>query len=128
MSDPIQPPSESGGFNLDWQVASRYAHFAGGFWTGDAPPQNWWRAWWLRGPLLLVARVIQIAIGAVHGLLGHHGRSAQRAWALTLALAGSLMLSTYVTVLMNQWNRWFFDALERRDYGDTQVRFYRHGV
>ena len=43
------------------------------------------------------------------------GSTARQAWTLTLALAASLVLSTVVTVLMNQWNRWFFDALERRD-------------
>ena len=76
MSDPIEPPSEGGGFNLDWRVARRYAHFAGGYWTGT---------------------------------------TARQAWTLTLALAATLLASTFVTVLMNQWNRWFFDALERRD-------------
>jgi vitamin B12/bleomycin/antimicrobial peptide transport system ATP-binding/permease protein len=43
------------------------------------------------------------------------GSTARQAWMLTLALACSLILSTVVTVAMNQWNRWFFDALERRD-------------
>ncbi len=43
------------------------------------------------------------------------GGTTRQAWTLTLALAGSLLLSTYVTVKMNQWNRGFFDALERRD-------------
>ena len=43
------------------------------------------------------------------------GPTGRGAWTLTLALAASLLLSTFVTVLMNQWNRWFFDALERRD-------------
>lgn len=38
-----------------------------------------------------------------------------RAWQLTLGLAASLILSTYVTVQLNHWNRWFFDALERKD-------------
>ena len=76
MSDASLTPPESGGFNLDWRVARRFAHFAGAYWTGA---------------------------------------TARQAWALTLALAGTLLLSTFVTVLMNQWNRWFFDALERRD-------------
>jgi vitamin B12/bleomycin/antimicrobial peptide transport system ATP-binding/permease protein len=43
------------------------------------------------------------------------GETARRAWLLTLALAGSLLASTWVTVQMNHWNRWFFDALERKD-------------
>ena len=43
------------------------------------------------------------------------GENARRAWLLTLGLAGSLVLSTYATVQMNHWNRWFFDALEKKD-------------
>jgi len=43
------------------------------------------------------------------------GPSAARAWALTLGLAAFLLLATTVTVAMNQWNRWFFDSLEKRD-------------
>src|SRR6185436_13922216 len=43
------------------------------------------------------------------------GPSARRAWGLTLGLAALLLLSTAATVAMNQWNRWFFDSLERRD-------------
>ncbi len=43
------------------------------------------------------------------------GASAPRAWALTAALAGFLLMSTAATVAMNHWNRWFFDSLEARD-------------
>lgn len=43
------------------------------------------------------------------------GSTTRRAWLLTLGLAGSLVLSTYATVQMNHWNRWFFDALEKKD-------------
>jgi vitamin B12/bleomycin/antimicrobial peptide transport system ATP-binding/permease protein len=43
------------------------------------------------------------------------GPTARRAWMLTLGLIACLLLSTVVTVAMNQWNRWFFDALEKRD-------------
>lgn len=43
------------------------------------------------------------------------GPTKVRAWQLTLGLAASLILSTYVTVQLNHWNRWFFDALERKD-------------
>ena len=43
------------------------------------------------------------------------GPTQSRAWGLTLGLAASLVLSTYVTVYLNHWNRWFFDALEKRD-------------
>jgi vitamin B12/bleomycin/antimicrobial peptide transport system ATP-binding/permease protein len=43
------------------------------------------------------------------------GRTARQAWLLTLGLAASLVLSTYITVQMNYWNGWFFDALEKKD-------------
>jgi putative ATP-binding cassette transporter len=43
------------------------------------------------------------------------GAGAIRAWTLSLGLAAALLLSTAATVALNQWNRWFFDALERRD-------------
>jgi vitamin B12/bleomycin/antimicrobial peptide transport system ATP-binding/permease protein len=43
------------------------------------------------------------------------GPTARRAWLLTIGLVACLLLSTLVTVWLNQWNRWFFDALERRD-------------
>lgn len=43
------------------------------------------------------------------------GATKTRAWTLTLALIGTLLLSTWITVKMNQWNGWFFDALARRD-------------
>lgn len=43
------------------------------------------------------------------------GPTARRAWTLTLGLVACLLLSTVVTIALNQWNRWFFDALERRD-------------
>ncbi|MFN3743523.1 MAG: ABC transporter ATP-binding protein/permease [Hyphomicrobiaceae bacterium] len=43
------------------------------------------------------------------------GEGARRAWALTIALAVCLLLSTAATVVLTHWTRWFFDALERRD-------------
>ena len=43
------------------------------------------------------------------------GPTAATAWALTLGLALCLSLSTAVTVGLNHWHRWFFDALEQRD-------------
>lgn len=39
----------------------------------------------------------------------------RRAWLLTIGLAASLIASTTITVMMNHWNRWFFDALEKKD-------------
>jgi vitamin B12/bleomycin/antimicrobial peptide transport system ATP-binding/permease protein len=43
------------------------------------------------------------------------GTTQSRAWGLTVGLAASLVLSTYATVYLNNWNRLFFDALENRD-------------
>lgn len=43
------------------------------------------------------------------------GQSARTAWTLTLGLALFLLLSLIATVALNHWNRWFFDALERKD-------------
>ncbi len=43
------------------------------------------------------------------------GDSARAAWFYTLGLAGFLVLKLFVDVGVNRWNRWFFDALERRD-------------
>lgn len=43
------------------------------------------------------------------------GDSARQAWFWTLALGGTLVLRLAVDVANNRWNRWFFDALERRD-------------
>jgi putative ATP-binding cassette transporter len=43
------------------------------------------------------------------------GETAAKAWLLTLGLAVFLSLSTAITVGLNRWQRWFFDALEKRD-------------
>ena len=43
------------------------------------------------------------------------GVTRRRAWGLTLALALCLLASTGATILLNAWNRVFFDALENRD-------------
>lgn len=43
------------------------------------------------------------------------GASASQAWLLTIGLGICLTLSTAVTVALNHWNRWFFDALEKKD-------------
>ncbi|HRE22222.1 MAG TPA: ATP-binding cassette domain-containing protein [Rhabdaerophilum sp.] len=43
------------------------------------------------------------------------GESARSAWLLTLGLALFLVLSTSVTLGLNRWQKWFFDALERKD-------------
>ncbi|MFM9941379.1 MAG: ABC transporter ATP-binding protein/permease [Hyphomicrobiaceae bacterium] len=43
------------------------------------------------------------------------GQTARQAWLLTIGLGICLALSTAVTVALNHWNRWFFDALEKKD-------------
>ena len=43
------------------------------------------------------------------------GAGARRAWLLTIGLGAFLAASTAVTVALNHWNRWFFDALEKKD-------------
>jgi putative ATP-binding cassette transporter len=43
------------------------------------------------------------------------GPTARSAWFWSVALASCLVLKLFVDVSVNQWNRWFFDALERRD-------------
>jgi vitamin B12/bleomycin/antimicrobial peptide transport system ATP-binding/permease protein len=42
------------------------------------------------------------------------GGSARRAWGLTLGLITCLSLSVGVTLAMNHWHRWFFNALENK--------------
>lgn len=43
------------------------------------------------------------------------GRSARRAWLLTLALSGCLIVNVAINFAVNAWNRRFFDALEATD-------------
>ncbi len=43
------------------------------------------------------------------------GPTARGAWSLTGGLVGLLLLSTSATLLLNHWNRLFFDSLESRD-------------
>lgn len=43
------------------------------------------------------------------------GATAGRAWGLTIGLGIFLSLSMAATVGLNRWQRWFFDALERKD-------------
>ena len=43
------------------------------------------------------------------------GATARRAWLLTIALASLVIANIGVNLGVNQWNRVFFDALERRD-------------
>jgi putative ATP-binding cassette transporter len=43
------------------------------------------------------------------------GKTRLEAWLLVAAIAATLSLSLAATVALNTWQRWFFDALERKD-------------
>jgi putative ATP-binding cassette transporter len=43
------------------------------------------------------------------------GRKRWRAWALTITVLVFIAAQTAAAVGINRWNRWFFDALEKRD-------------
>jgi putative ATP-binding cassette transporter len=45
------------------------------------------------------------------------GRTRWRAWALTITVLVFIAAQTAAAVGINRWNRWFFDALEKRDVG-----------
>ncbi|HYF56573.1 MAG TPA: SbmA/BacA-like family transporter, partial [Salinarimonas sp.] len=45
------------------------------------------------------------------------GATARRAWLLTAALATLVLVNIGANLAVNTWNRFFFDALERRDGG-----------
>ncbi len=49
------------------------------------------------------------------------GPSSRMAWLLTFGLAGFLILKLIVDVGTNSWNRWFFDALEKRDVATATI-------
>jgi ABC-type uncharacterized transport system fused permease/ATPase subunit len=43
------------------------------------------------------------------------GPTARMAWALTGAIAAIIGATLIVNLGLNYWNRWFFDALEKKD-------------
>lgn len=45
------------------------------------------------------------------------GETRWRAWALTVTVLAFIAAQTAAAVGINRWNRWFFDALEKRDVG-----------
>ncbi|BCB20540.1 ABC transporter ATP-binding protein [Bosea sp. ANAM02] len=45
------------------------------------------------------------------------GRTRWQAWGLTLTVLVFIAAQTSAAVGINRWNRWFFDALEKRDVG-----------
>ncbi len=55
------------------------------------------------------------------------GPGARTAWFWTLALAGCLVGKLIVDVGLNSWNRWFFDALERRDGTSAMYAVFAFG-
>ncbi|MDP2357589.1 MAG: ABC transporter ATP-binding protein/permease [Beijerinckiaceae bacterium] len=55
------------------------------------------------------------------------GPGSRTAWLLTLALASCLVGKLIVDVGLNSWNRWFFDALERRDGGSAMAAVFAFG-
>ncbi len=57
-----------------------------------------------------------------------NGDSARQAWFWTLAIGGTLVLRLAVDVANNRWNRWFFDALERRDGASVGLAIMAFGL
>jgi putative ATP-binding cassette transporter len=56
------------------------------------------------------------------------GASARIAFWLTVSLGAGLVCKLLVDVGMNKWNRWFFDALERRDTGGAALAAFAFPV
>ena len=46
---------------------------------------------------------------------GYWGRDSRRAWALTIGLIFLVAGTLAVGLVLNRWNKWFFDALEQRN-------------
>ncbi len=52
------------------------------------------------------------------------GTTARRAWLLTGGVFGVLLINLAIAYGLNLWNRWFFDALERREIGQLQTAVF----
>jgi vitamin B12/bleomycin/antimicrobial peptide transport system ATP-binding/permease protein len=50
-----------------------------------------------------------------------YGATSRRAWGLTLGLVLFLSLSVGITLAMNQWHKWFFNALEQKQGGTVGI-------
>ena len=85
-----------------------------------------------RGVVVAILAVVAVLVGAGVAARKRWSRSGTpgtaaagpinpEAWLLTIGLVAALQLSTFVTVLLNVWNRRFFDALERRDGAALKV-------
>ncbi|MFN3892610.1 MAG: ABC transporter ATP-binding protein/permease [Beijerinckiaceae bacterium] len=70
-----------------------------------------------------------VAIRFMHMTGGFwRGPSARTAWLFTMGLAACLVGKLIVDVGLNTWNRWFFDALERRDAASALWAVLAFGV
>ncbi|MDB5590011.1 ABC transporter ATP-binding protein/permease [Enterovirga sp.] len=47
------------------------------------------------------------------------GRSRRRAWTLTLTLLGLVLVNLGIALLINRWNKFFFDAIESKDVANV---------
>lgn len=133
MTEPASPAAVPEEPALDPRIAWDFCRFSGGFWTGHAwTGRTTIEPWKLLAGLGLVL-VFLVTIAAIAIWIGWHaivvmsaaalvavlaltrGSSTRRAWLLTIGLGLFLAASTAATVALNHWNRWFFDALERKD-------------
>ncbi len=122
--------------SLDPRIAWDFCRFSGGFWTGKPwTGKTKGQAWigTLAGVFLLflgasiafnaalthwlgwTALAIAIVAALAAAIIMPRDRTTRQAWLLTLGLGLFLAASTAVTVALNHWNRWFFDALEKKD-------------
>lgn len=49
------------------------------------------------------------------------GRTRGKAWTLTAAVVGLVLVTLAVALLINRWNKFFFDALEQKDVGSVTL-------
>ena len=47
------------------------------------------------------------------------GRTQRQAWTLTLAVFALVLVNVGVALMLNRWNKFFFDALERKNVGNV---------
>lgn len=60
-----------------------------------------------------VRRVIDAFVASAGGYW--RGPTARQAWTLTLLMIGAVVTNVLFHALLNRWNGWFFNGLERRD-------------
>jgi putative ATP-binding cassette transporter len=75
--------------------------------SADVPPEP--------SPLL-VARAFRRAASGFW-----RGRTRGRAWTLTAAVLGLVLVNLGVALLINRWNKFFFDALEQKDVASVTL-------